>query len=282
MHLTLVQAENLLNTPFDQFEGMPQSSRPANVPPGHDEPRHHDLSDIDFMAGERDFRAFDRAHRHSGRVRVLRVALPLIGLFILSVVTGAYFWSQSSLPQVSIEFTEIRNDRMVMKNPRLTGTDEQDRPYNLTASQAITNPGLPKQVELLEIAAQVPMEEGIFANILAGTGFYDAEAKKLQLGGEVDVKTDDGMTLRMQDADVDIGLGNLRTDNPVAITTEQATISSERLFVEENGKKVVFESRVRMTIYPDKIDQSQGLSNTPTGAVTEPGVQTGSPEPSGQ
>ena len=220
-----------------------------------------DLRDLDFIAGERDVGDFNRALRHSNRVRILRVAFPLIGVFILSLVIGAYFWSQSFLPQVTIAATEIRNDKMVMKNPALNGVDEKNRPYNLKASEAITNPKQPKQVELMQIDATVPMDEGVFAKILAGNGFYDADAKTLKLGGEVDVKTDNGMTLRLQDADVDMGLGTLVTQNPVSITTEQAIISSEKMSVANNGEVVVFENRVRMTIYPDKIEQTK--SNAP-------------------
>jgi len=247
-----------LNTPYQSDPNFAHSAAPAPS----DIYVQDDPGSMDFIAGERDLKAFNRAHRHSGIVRILRIALPLIGVFILSVVLGAYFLSQSSMPEVTVEATEIRNDKMVMKNPALKGVDDQNRPYNLTASEAITDPTQPKQVELLEIDANVPLEEGLFAKIVAGTGFYDAEAKTLKLGGEVDVRTDDGMMLRLQDADVDMGLGSLITNNPVSITTEQAVISSDKLTVENNGEKVVFENRVKMTIYPDKIEQAESTSET--------------------
>ena len=212
---------------------------------------------MNFIGGERDLRSFNRAHRHSGRVRFLRIAFPLAAIFIVSVVAGAYYWSRASLPDIAIQSASIENDKMVMKNPELNGLDKENRPYNLSAREAITDPLEPRKVELLDIAAQVPVEEGLFANILAGTGFYDAEAKTLRLGGNVDVNTDDGMTLKLQDADVDMGAGSLVTHNPVVITTEQATISANSFSVQNNGEKVVFETRVKMTIYPDKIQQAK-------------------------
>lgn len=212
---------------------------------------------MDFIGGERDVRSFNRAHRHSGRVRFMRIAFPLAGIFIVSIVTGAYFWSRTTLPDIAIESASMENDKMVMKNPKLNGLDKENRPYNLSARQAITNPQEPRKVELIDIAAQVPVEEGLFANIIAGNGFYDAEAKTLKLGGNVDVNTDDGMTMKLQDADVDMGAGSLVTINPVVITTEQATISADSFSVQNNGEKVVFETRVKMTIYPDKIQQAK-------------------------
>jgi len=210
---------------------------------------------MDFIGGERDLRSFNRAHSHSSRVRVLRIALPLIGVFIISVVAGAYYWSLTFLPDLVIESTVIENNKMVMKNPELNGLDKENRPYSLSAREAITDPSEPKKVALVDIAAQVPFEEGLFANIIAGTGFYDSEAKTLKLGDNVDVNTDDGMTMSLKDADVDMGTGSLVSKNPVVIKTEQAVISADSLTVNNNGEKVIFESRVKMTIYPDKIQQ---------------------------
>lgn len=218
-------------------------------------------SNMDFLSEERDVRSFTRAHRHSGLVRILRIALPLIGVFIIMVLVGAYFWSQMGAPQLVVEQTIIKDNKMVMKNPELNGVDKQNRPYNMTAAQAITNPLEPKQVELTGINAKVPMDTGLFANILAGTGFYDSEAKTLQLGGDIDVRTDDGMTMSLKDADVNMGLGSLITDNPVTITTEQAVISSDALAVEKNGERIIFLNRVRMTLYPGKIEQAQAAAS---------------------
>lgn len=217
-------------------------------------------SNMDVFAGERETRSFNRAHQHSSIVRVLRVALPLIGVFIITVLFGAYFWSRTSSPQLTIEQTVIEDNKMVMKNPKLNGLDKQNRPYNMTAEQAITNPLEPKQVELVGIDANVPMDEGLFAKILAGTGFYDSEAKTLQLDGNVDVKTDDGMAMKLENADINMGLGSLITENPVTITTEQAIISADSLAVEKNGERVIFQNRVRMTIYPDKIEQAKTVT----------------------
>lgn len=223
-----------------------------------------DASNMDFIGGERDIRSFNRAHQHSSLVRVLRIAFPLIGVFIIALLLGAYFWSQSSAPQITIEKTTLENNKMVMKNPELNGVDKENRPYNMSAKEAITNPLEPKQVELSGINARVPMQEGLFANILAGTGFYDAEAKTLQLGGSIDVKTEDGMSAKLQNADVNMGLGSLISEDPVTITTEQAVISADSLAVEKNGQRIIFQNRVRMTIYPDKLEQAKNETSQNT------------------
>lgn len=219
---------------------------------------------MDFVSAERDLRSFNRAHAHSGRVKFLRVALPMVGVFIIAVLLGAYFWSASGLPEIAVDSAVMENDKMVMQNPELNGVDKDNRPYSLNARQAVTNPLEPKQVELKGIDARVPMDEGLFANITAGLGFYDADAKTLKLGGEIDVVTDDGMKMHLVDADVDMDAGSLKTGNPVTITTEQAVISSQRMFVEGNGEKVVFENRVKMTLYPQKLEQASNEQKAST------------------
>ena len=223
---------------------------------------------LDFIGGDRNVKDFLRADRHSGKVRFLRVAFPLAGVFILSVVIGAYWWSLPSAPSVSVQSAGIENGKMVMKNPKLAGVDDKQRPYTLIAREAIQDPAVPNEVELTDIDAKVPMEEGIFAKILAGKGFYDSKAKTLKLDKNVDIRTDDGMSMTLTDADVDMDAGNLLTSNPVSILTEQAKISADSLSVENNGEKVVFENRVRMTLYPDKIQDAQKSSGAnSTGTV---------------
>lgn len=213
---------------------------------------------LDFIGGERDARDFLRANRHSGRVRILRIALPLIGLFILTTVVGAYFWSQSGAPSVTIQSASMDDGRMVMSNPKIDGVDSQQRPYTLIAREAIQDPSQMGKVELSGIDAKVPVDEGIFAKILAGKGFYDSDAKTLKLDENVDIKTDDGVTMTMKDADVDMAAGRLVTANPVSIATEQAQISADSFTVENNGEKVIFQNRVRMTLFPAKFEQAGG------------------------
>ena len=217
-------------------------------------------------ANKRDSSLFLRANRHSNRVRLLRIALPVIAVLIIAGIAGAYILSQANLPKVTVATTAFENGRMVMRNPVLDGVDGKQQPYRLTAKQAVQDPKQPKQVELDSISAEVPVQEGVYAHILAGTGFYDGDEKRLDLGGEIEVVTDDGMTAKLQDAAVNIGAGTLKTSNPVAMTTEQAKISAESMFVEDNGARVVFENRVRMTIFPDKI---QALQESTSGESSE-------------
>lgn len=204
--------------------------------------------------------AFQRARNHSGMVRILRIAFPLIAIVMIAIIGGAYYWSKAGLPSLAIESAALFDGRMVMKNPALKGLDKENRPYVLTAEEAIQDINNPSQIELVRIDANVPMDDGLFAQITAGMGFYDSTAKTLRLDGEVDVVTDNGMTIRLQEADIDMGAGTLVTNNPVSMTSRQAKISADRLNIEGNGELIIFETHVKMTLYPDRLENAKSVA----------------------
>jgi lipopolysaccharide export system protein LptC len=209
--------------------------------------------------------AFHRARRHSGLVRMLRIILPLAAVFILSLLIGAYIWSQSGVADFGADSVSMENGRMVMRNPDLNGVDPKGRPYRLQAREAVQNPAAPSKVELVDIDATLPVEENISARLLAGNGFYDADAKQLKLSNKVNVTTNDGATIDLEAADVDIYAGRLITDQPVSLRTDQASITAQKLAVEDNGKRIVFEDRVRMVLYPAEIRKVQQQSTENNG-----------------
>ena len=85
---------------------------------------------------------------------------------------------------------------------------------------------------------------------------YDAEEKTLVLSERVSVLTTDGMQIDLENADVDIAGGILTTQNPIKATSDKADISSNSLVVKENGKRLVFEGAVRITLRPKELKKA--------------------------
>lgn len=228
-------------------------------------------SDLQFVAGRRSAADFARARRHSRMVGLLKVGLPVGGAVSILAIIGALLFAGGRLPSVDIGETKIEDGKLVMDNPELNGTDSNRRPYNLTARKAIQDAETPTRIMLEEIQARLPMSDDAFAVVKAGNGVYDAEGKTLRLGGGVAVDTEDGMSIRLKDAHIDIETGTLDTTQPVVVDTGRAVVSSDTLSVQEKGKRIVFESRVRMTIRPAG---AAGAGAAPLrGAVTPPGPQ---------
>ncbi len=211
------------------------------------------------MSAGRSPEEFALAQRHSRRVRFLKLALPLGGVLASLIIIGAWIASQFALPSIDPGEARIMDGKLVMNNPRIAGTDSQDRPYSLTAVRAVQDAQRPTRVTLEQISGNLAIDDANSADVTAGVGVYDSIDKTLELTGNVAVDTKDGMALRLEGASIDIGAGTLSTDKAVSIDTGRAKITANSLTVSDKGKKIVFENKVRMTILP--IDPEQAARN---------------------
>lgn len=212
---------------------------------------------LDFIDGYRSDLEFERAKRHSGIVKFLKYLLPVIAVLVIISIAGALVVQQMFIPDIDIAEIKVDDGKLVMENPKLNGVDENRRPYKLSANRAIQDAANPSVVELQEIIAQLPMDETVSADVVAGNGVYDADAKTLILKEAVSVQTSDGMKLNLLDADVDIANGSLVTKSPIQATSPQADISSASLLVENGGERLVFEGNVKMTLRPKELKNKQ-------------------------
>lgn len=210
-------------------------------------------NDLDFILHERHEAEFEKAVRHTNKVKLLKIALPIVGVLVILGISGALVINSMLDSGDSIDSISVSDGKLVMENPQLNGFDDSQRPYNLTATKAVQDADNPMLVELQEISASLPVDDLISASINAGQGFYNADEKTLALGKEVHVVTNNGMSLTLQDADVDIGAGTLTTNNAILATSPQADISARSLIVHESGAHLIFEGGVRMTLRPDAL-----------------------------
>ncbi|MEZ5872911.1 MAG: LPS export ABC transporter periplasmic protein LptC [Nitratireductor sp.] len=231
-----------------QFAGSASAARG----PALSDPRRSQSDGLDFMSSGRGAEEFLRAHRHSRLVRFLKLGLPFgAGVVILGIAAATIF-SNSRLPDVEIGDTTVVDGKLVMSNPRLDGTDQQNRPYNLTADRAVQDSTKLSRISLESIIGKLPISDNKFAAIKAGTGLYDADTKSLELGGNVSVDTDDGMSIRLRDAQIDMGSGTIKSAQPVEVDIGTANISAQSISVSDKGKTIVFTGSVHMTIQPQK------------------------------
>jgi len=197
-------------------------------------------------------RAFSAARRHSRRVAVLRVILPIAGLL---AVAGFAVKTHFSLPgdiDLTAASLSVTRNSIIMDRPHLTGFNDGQRGYSLSADRAIqplTNPG---QVRLEEISAKVTGGSQGETSITAEAGDYDHKKSTLQLLGAIAVLSAEGYRLRMSGANVDFGAGTLVSDKPVSIGFADSEITGERMTVSDSGKLIVIEGNVRTVLMPPK------------------------------
>ena len=200
----------------------------------------------------RNARAYRVASRHSAQVRLAKIVLPLIGIAGAAVFAGVTVFARPDLPEIAVDLTKtaITDGKVVMANPRMSGFTKDDRPYEMEAERAIQDVSNTAEIALENIKASMPFGDEKAARIIAEAALFDNDAQTLTIDKPFTVTTDDGLNASLKSAFVDIHDGSLKTDQPVDIRMNGTHITAESLRIEEQGKLLVFENKVRLNIDP--------------------------------
>lgn len=197
--------------------------------------------------------AFERARRHSFRVRFLKGALPVLAVLMAVGFVGYSYMARPAAVAVETDGSAYSNGKLVMANPKLEGFTKDNRPYKMSASRAIQDLKSEGVVQLEGIAAKLPIDAENWAMVDAPHGVYDRDNNTLDITSEMTITTANGMVAKLQSAYLDIGQGGMKTDDPIDIQLQGAKITSDSMTILENGKVLVFEKRVRMNIDPSRL-----------------------------
>lgn len=204
--------------------------------------------------------AFDRAQRHSRRVRVLKFAVPLLAAAIaVAFPVYSYLAAPVSI-SVQADGTAFSDGKLVMANPKLNGFTKQKLPYSLTATRATQDVGKQGIIDLEGINAKLPVATDNIVSVVAAHGIYNRDANTMDLTSDVNVTTSDGMVAKFKSIFLDMGKGSMKTSNPVDVSRGGSRITADSMSVEENGKVVVFENRVRVNVDPASLKAAEAKS----------------------
>ncbi len=204
--------------------------------------------------------AFGRAERHSRRVRWLKLALPLAAAAMATGFVGYSFLASPAAVSVEAEGAVFTEGKLVMASPKLEGFTKDGRPYSVIAARAVQDFELQDIINLEGIDAKMPVEKDNWARVEAKSGIYDRTANTLDVKSDILVTTTNGMVAKLKSAFLDIAEGSLKTTDPVDIQLNGSRVTANSMAVLENGKLVVFETRVRMNIDPARMKAAQAAS----------------------
>lgn len=205
--------------------------------------------------------AFKAAKRHSALVRILKWFLPvsvftIIGFFIL------FLQGPGVMPEnVSITSAAVESGKLVMIDPVMDGFTKDQKPYQVKAEKALQDVLAPDIIELQQMQANFPFSEGKSATLTAKAGLMDNAQNILTLSEGVELVTDDGMVVKLQNATINIGDGRMQTKEPVDIKREGMAITANQMDVENSGRNLVFQDRVRVTLAPDAVRRQEARSS---------------------
>ena len=204
----------------------------------------------DKPAGEILFR---RARRHSRRVRLLRVTIPIVLVTGIIVTTLLVYYNPLrmlvALP-ASISGLTVSGTKVTMTEPKLSGYTRDERRYELSAVAAAQDVTRIDVVNFEEPRASLEMQDGSTINMKAATGTFDRKANLLTLRRDIVLKSTAGYEAHLSQAVVDVKNGNITSDEPVEVMSQQGTLRGNRLEVIRSGEIVRFDNGVTMNLLP--------------------------------
>jgi lipopolysaccharide export system protein LptC len=204
--------------------------------------------------------AFGIAQRHSRRVRFLKLAVPLAAAAIaIAVPVYTYLVAPGSI-QVQADASAFANGKLVMANPKLNGFTKQKLPYSMTALRAIQDVSQQGIINLEGIDAELPISTDNVAAINASHGSFNRDGNTMSLTSDVTITTTDGVAAKFKSVFLDMGKGTMKTNDPVDVSRGGSRITADSMSVQDNGKIVVFENRVRVNIDPASLKAAEAMS----------------------
>jgi lipopolysaccharide export system protein LptC len=194
------------------------------------------------------------AMRHSARVRFFRKAIPVtcVAAMVGPIAWGVVAPFARSVADVKVGPMSVSGTKVTMESPKLSGFKKDNKAYEVTAQQAIQDLKQPSVVELNMLTARMEQDDRKFARLTSDWGRLDQTADRLDLKGNVRVRTDNGYEADMLSARISVKTGDVVSTEPVTVRSQTGTISADRMEVRDNGKHAVFEGRVRSLFTPQE------------------------------
>lgn len=187
----------------------------------------------------------ENSRLHTQRVAALRLGLPLAALVILAIVL---LWP--ALTRQMISLPPLPNlPQLTMERPHFSGTDDQNRPFSLSAERAIQQPNRLLLVDLEKLEANMTMADGTPVSGSALRGRFDQGNKRLWLGGNVTVmQPSRKVRFQTNEMFVDFGQRAVWGNRPARLSGDFGTIEGQKFRVYDGGKIMMFTGAVRATL----------------------------------
>ncbi len=189
------------------------------------------------------------AQRHSGRVRRLRILLPLAGGVLALLLIGA-FLAPSFITGVDIASLGVTREGLVMETPRLSGTDGHGNSYEVTAERAIQSFSNPTLIKLENIVAHINLGTDGTADFTARAGSYDTVNEHLVLDEGLKVVSSQGYDANLTRVEIDLKSGGADVTSPIEITSDRGSLHAAGARFDDKAGVVTFTGGVSLTLVP--------------------------------
>ncbi|HVP85727.1 MAG TPA: LPS export ABC transporter periplasmic protein LptC [Rhizomicrobium sp.] len=189
------------------------------------------------------------AERYTRFVTLMKRALP-IGALVLLAAVAIYAFQPRQQDRVAMTFervNEVANDLAMIK-PRLSGSDAKGNPFVVTADRAIQQGRSSRKARLVNVDADMTLDNNRWLNATAVNGLFDADAKTLVLDGGISVFSDNGYELHTKSARFDLKKGFIHGEQAVTGQGPLGTVKADRFEVDKVTQQIRLYGNVHTTI----------------------------------
>jgi lipopolysaccharide export system protein LptC len=184
---------------------------------------------------------------YSRTIRWMKLALPLAALAIAAV---AFTWDNRGSMMMREASKEIKGTigKNELINPRFENTDENNRPYTLTAQRAVQDNKDGKVVILEKPKADMTLDNGHWVAIESTEGAFQQEQRKLLLRGSVRLFHDGGYQLETPELHIDIQKSTAMSDKDVYGQGPEGTLTAKGLEGSNETGLLVFKGPAKLVL----------------------------------
>lgn len=190
------------------------------------------------------------SRRYSRFVGTMKLALPLLagGLLLTVVAWSMLIEQRTAMPLSAADVQLGSEDGLAMLQPRYVGTDNNDRPFVVSAERATQDSQDHRLVMLQTPTARLALEDGTDLTVTARRGVYDQGRQTLDLHGPIVMQADNGYRFRAESLRLDLEAGSGVSEAPVMVEGPIGRLTANGLRIADDGRQLYFEGDVRTTI----------------------------------
>jgi lipopolysaccharide export system protein LptC len=190
----------------------------------------------------------------------LRLGFPILAT--LAVVIGMVWplvFGEGAFRLSSVPVAPEGSAYMRMDQPRFTGSDGEQRMFNVTADAAVQKTSADSTLDLVTPKGDLTSPQGAWMSLTANAGRYDQTKQWLDLDGKVEFFRDDGYQVTTDKASIDLKGGIASGNSAVEGHGPAGHVNSEGFRVTDRGRIIEFTGKAHLVLYDaDQLPGSLG------------------------
>ncbi|GAA4048398.1 LPS export ABC transporter periplasmic protein LptC [Parerythrobacter jejuensis] len=190
---------------------------------------------------------------HDKLVKFLAAALPMgVGVIAaLMIITPLSPRGEVSF-LLDRDSVAVITERLRIDNALYRGSDDQGRPFSLTADEAVQQSSAEGIVRLQDVVARLLLEEGP-ARLTAEGGAYTIEKEQLAVDGPLRLVAADGYRFVAKGVSIDLAAKRLVGNDGVEGAIPAGTFSANRLEADLSARTIALDGNARLRMVPGEL-----------------------------